>query len=238
MVPPGCDSHRRATLIVVRPRSPAAAVTAAIAVLTGAAILAGCGSDDDGGDTQRFCAEVAANTEAIVRAAARHRGRRRRDARPLPRPGGRGADRDRGGMARPAGQRRDGEHRGPRRSRIGPADRRRRLRHRESPPWRSGTGCSPTAASTSGRWPRSRRRIPAATTTLPLEVSTSIITVVPPATTLAPESSRPRHAPTAVPAPVPPRPTAAAGDRCRRLISRRFDQTISPRRRITLSTRP
>jgi hypothetical protein len=42
-------------------------VTVAITVVTGAAILAGCGSDDDGGgDTQRFCADVAANAAAIV----------------------------------------------------------------------------------------------------------------------------------------------------------------------------
>ena len=41
-------------------------MTAAIIVMTGAAILVGCDSDD-GGDTQRFCAEVAVNTEAIVR---------------------------------------------------------------------------------------------------------------------------------------------------------------------------
>ncbi|HWM20940.1 MAG TPA: hypothetical protein VNO51_14710 [Ilumatobacteraceae bacterium] len=50
----------------MRPRSPAVAVTAAIAVLTGAAILSNCGSDD-GTDTQAFCTEVAANAEAIVR---------------------------------------------------------------------------------------------------------------------------------------------------------------------------
>jgi hypothetical protein len=41
-------------------------VTVAICMVTGGAI-AGCGSDDDGGDTQRFCTRVAANTEAIVR---------------------------------------------------------------------------------------------------------------------------------------------------------------------------
>jgi hypothetical protein len=40
-------------------------VTAAIAVLTGAAILSACGSDD-GGDTQRFCTQVASNADAIV----------------------------------------------------------------------------------------------------------------------------------------------------------------------------
>ena len=34
--------------------------------MTGAAILAGCGSDDDGGDTQQFCADVSANAAAIV----------------------------------------------------------------------------------------------------------------------------------------------------------------------------
>jgi hypothetical protein len=50
----------------VRPRSPAAAVTAAIAVLTGAMILSACGSDDDGGDTQAFCAKVTRNVADIV----------------------------------------------------------------------------------------------------------------------------------------------------------------------------
>lgn len=66
-------SYRRAVTVIpchthlVRPRSPAAAVTVAITVMTGAAILAGCGSEDDGGDTQRFCADVTANAEAIVR---------------------------------------------------------------------------------------------------------------------------------------------------------------------------
>ena len=66
------SSYRRAVTVIachthlVRPRSPAAAVTAAITVMTGAAILAGCGSDDDGGDTQQFCADVSANAAAIV----------------------------------------------------------------------------------------------------------------------------------------------------------------------------
>jgi hypothetical protein len=50
----------------VRPRPPAAAVTAAITVLAGAVILATCGSEDDGGDTQSFCAKVAANVADIV----------------------------------------------------------------------------------------------------------------------------------------------------------------------------
>ena len=65
-------SYRRAVTVIpchtqrVRPRSPAAAVTAAITVMTGAAILVGCSSEDDGSDTQRFCADVAANAAAIV----------------------------------------------------------------------------------------------------------------------------------------------------------------------------
>ena len=86
-----CHTH------LVRPRSPVAAVTVAITVLTGAAILVGCGSDDDGGDTQRFCAEVAANVAAIVTPPLATEDDVDDDARPLPRPGGHGADRDRRG---------------------------------------------------------------------------------------------------------------------------------------------
>ena len=41
-------------------------MTAVIAVLTGAVIVSACGSDDDGGDTQRFCTQVAANVADIV----------------------------------------------------------------------------------------------------------------------------------------------------------------------------
>lgn len=65
------ESYRRAVTVGpchtqrVRPRSPAVAVTVAFTIVTGAAALSGC-SDDDGGDTQQFCAEVAANTAAIV----------------------------------------------------------------------------------------------------------------------------------------------------------------------------
>jgi hypothetical protein len=50
----------------VRPRSPAASVIAATIALMGAVILSTCGSDDDGGDTQQFCAKVAANVADIV----------------------------------------------------------------------------------------------------------------------------------------------------------------------------
>jgi hypothetical protein len=40
-------------------------VTVTVAV-TAVAILAGCGSDDEGGDADEFCAEVSANVAAIV----------------------------------------------------------------------------------------------------------------------------------------------------------------------------
>ncbi len=42
------------------------AVSVAMTVVAGAAILSGCGSDDDGGSVEGFCAEVAANVAAIV----------------------------------------------------------------------------------------------------------------------------------------------------------------------------
>jgi hypothetical protein len=70
MVPPGCDTRAgtcRATLTAVHPRSPSiVAMTAAVTIAAGAAVLSGCGSDDDGGDSARFCAEVTANVAAIV----------------------------------------------------------------------------------------------------------------------------------------------------------------------------
>ncbi len=235
-------SYRRAVTVipchthVVRPRSPAAAVTVAITVMTGAAILAGCGSEDDGGDTQRFCADVAANAAAIVTPPLTEDDvdstldlyRDLADAAPIT------IEEE---MARPAVERRDGEHRGPRRSRIGPADRRRRLRHREvgrrgaelgahQLRCRPRTGGHDRAAGSGGHHDVGARR---------LDVARHRRATADRAADASPPRCRQRHSrrrchrPTCHRRPVPP---------VDQQLIRPVDQTISPRRRMTLSTRP
>jgi hypothetical protein len=68
-----CGSYRRDVTArpchtqLVRPPPSVVVVAVAMTVVAGAAILTGCGSgDDDGRSAEEFCAEVAANVAAIV----------------------------------------------------------------------------------------------------------------------------------------------------------------------------